>query len=127
MDNIQFSTGEKLPVFFPFQAMVELMGDDGILSYLNKYTSMKHQIDILRVGLKYGAIENGKSFEMTDKEVGELAQKNLRQLKEVFGMYDSELAIYLKVYFSTEEEDDDKPKKKLTKEEKEKNEKAVKP
>lgn len=125
MDIIQFETGEKLPVAFPFQAIVELMGDDGILGYLEKYTSLGHQLEIMRIGLKYGAIQEGKVLDKKDAEILDLAQKNLKQLRSVFAIYDGELAIYLKVYFSSD--DEEKPAKKMTKEEKAEAEKKVKP
>lgn len=126
MDIITFKSGETYPISFPFDAMVDLMADDGILDYLNKYNSIKHQIQVLGVGLKYGHLRDGKPFTVTDKQVKDWARENPRQLKEAFKAYDAEVAIFLKVYFSTDNEEAEEPKEELTKEEKAENKKRVK-
>lgn len=125
MDIIKFKSGE-FPVDFPFDAMVELMGDDGIWSYLQKYDSLKHQIEILKVGLKWASIKSGKPFMMTDAEVKELARQNPRQLLKVFKLYDTgELRTYVTIYFSKDDAEDGEEKK-MTPQEKKENEEAVK-
>jgi hypothetical protein len=124
MDIIKFKSGEEYPISFPFEAMVDLMGDDGILDYLNKYNSLKHQIQVLGAGLKYGHLRDGKQFSATDKQLREWAKENPRQLKEVFQAYDQEVAVFLKVYFS---QDPDEVQEELTEEEIKENKKRVKP
>jgi len=125
MDIINFKSGGQYPISYPFEAIVDLMGDDGILDYLSKYNSIRHQIKVLHIGLKYGSIQSGKIFTMPEKEAKVLAQNNPRQLKEAFKMYDAELAIFLKIYFS-ETEGSEEDKTELTPEEIKENEERVK-
>lgn len=118
MDIIKFKTGEELPVSFPFDAMVELMADDPILTYLEKYSSIKHQIEVLGVGLKWASTQAGQQWRKTPKEIKELAKSNPRQLKEVFRIYDAEVAKFLRVYFSEEMEDIELSEKEIAEQEK---------
>lgn len=126
MDIIEFKTGEKLPVAFPFEAIVELMGDYRITQYLSIYQSMKHQIQVLGAGLKYARLQQGEQFNMTAKEVFDLASNNMRQVREVHQIYDKELATYLNVYFRDEDSEEEE-KEDLSEEDMEEQKEAVKP
>lgn len=107
MDIIKFTFKDEgeIPIAFPFQSMVDLMGDDGLAQYLDKFNSLKHQIEVLGAGIKYGAIQNGTPVIKTDKELFAMAEKDPQALKKVFQLYDKELTVFLRLYFSEEGEE----------------------
>jgi hypothetical protein len=110
--------GQELGVSFCFEALVEIAGDLPLSEYLEKYTSIKNQIEILRIGLKYAGNEK------THMEVRELAKANPRTLFHVFKAYEAEAGVFYTGYFDLNGEE--KPKE-LSPEEKKKNEEAGKP
>ena len=105
--NIQYFdfAGETLPVCFPFDAFNDLMGDYGFAGYVGIYQSPRFQLKILYTGLKYGHLNEGKSFTMTEKRVELLGKNNIGVLAKVWRFHESELIDYM-AKFSVQEEED---------------------
>lgn len=103
MDIIKFTfSGEELPVSFPFEALVDIQGDKPLSDYLVSYTSIKNQLEVLRIGLKYAGVEK------THTEIRDLAQKNPRTLFKVFKAYEKEAEIFFNGYFDIPDKGDQK-------------------
>ena len=66
--NFTFS-GVEYPVSFPFEAICELMGSLGFRAYASIYQSPTHQLEILKVGLKWGSLSEGKPWKKPDAQV----------------------------------------------------------
>lgn len=94
MDIVKVKFGkQELSVSYPFEALEDIQGDRPLAPYLESYTSLKNQLEVLRVGLKYA----GK--DLTYVEVRELAQKDPRGLFHAFKAYEKQADIFYTGYF----------------------------
>lgn len=91
--KIDFS-GEELPVWFPFEALVEAVAEQNIDKFLASYFSLKYQIRIFKIGLKYG-----KAPAKTDAQLLQLVKDNPRSLYHVMQAFKVEFNIFASGYF----------------------------
>lgn len=97
--------GESLPVAFPFEAMMELMGPNGFAEYSRSYQSPTHQVKVLGVGLKYGHMNEGIPFKLKDKQILALAKAHMPSMVAVWKMWDRKLTEFIGLFAAEEPSD----------------------
>jgi hypothetical protein len=102
---MQVNIGDKVyNIAFPFDAVVELMGDVNFTDYFTSYNSLSHQLKVFEVGIRYGQLQAGVIEKQTPSFYKHLAQGNLGAVRKVWAAYDAELIKFLEIYLGNSED-----------------------